>query len=114
MPPREWRLYIEDILEAISRIQRYTRGMVFDDFHVSDITIDAVVGNFTVIGEAARQVPSELEKRYPEIPWEKMRGLRNVVIHQYFGMDLKILWETAQNDLPPLVPLLQKASKEHL
>ncbi len=112
MPPREWRLYLEDILEAISRIQRYTRDMGFDVFCGSDITIDAVIRNFTIIGEAARQIPAELEKRYPEIPWDKMRGLRNVVVHQYFGMDFKILWETAQHDLPPLVPLLQKVLKE--
>ncbi len=84
----------------------------FDAFCDSDITIDAVIRNFTIIGEAARQVPAELEKRYPEIPWDKMRGLRNVVVHQYFGMDFKILWETAQHDLPPLVPLLQKVLKE--
>lgn len=114
MPPREWRLYIEDILESISRIQRYTGGMVFNDFRVSDITVDAVVRNFIIIGEAARQVPVELEKRYPEIPWERMRGLRNVVVHQYFGMDLGIIWETALQDLPLLVPLLQKALKESL
>ena len=114
MPPREWRLYIEDILESISRIQRYTGGMVFNDFRVSDITVDAVVRNFIIIGEASRQVPVELEKRYPEIPWERMRGLRNVVVHQYFGMDLGIIWETALQDLPLLVPLLQKTLKESL
>ncbi len=114
MPPREWELYLEDILEAISRIQRYTHDMGFDAFCGSDITIDAVIRNFTIIGEAARQIPAELEKRYLEIPWDKMRGLRNVVVHQYFGMDLKILWETAQHDLPPLAPLLQKVLKEKL
>ena len=83
MPPREWKLYIEDILEAISKIQRYTEGMDLKAFRASDITVDAVQRNLTIIGEAARQVPPKIVEGYPDIPWNKMRGLRNVVVHQY-------------------------------
>ena len=89
MPPRQWKLYLEDILSAIEKIQRYTQGMDLEKFRVSDITIDAVIRNFTVIGEAARQIPSEIELRYNQVPWQKMRGLRNIVVHEYFGVDMR-------------------------
>jgi len=89
VPPRQWKLYLEDILSAIEKIQRYTQGMDLEKFRVSDITIDAVIRNFTVIGEAARQIPSEIELRYNQVPWQKMRGLRNIVVHEYFGVDMR-------------------------
>ena len=112
MPPREWKLYIEDILEAISKIQRYTEGMDLKAFRASDITVDAVQRNLTIIGEAARQVPPKIVEGYPDIPWNKMRGLRNVVVHQYSGVDLSIVWETVGHDLPPLLPVLRKVLDE--
>ena len=107
MPPRQWKLYLEDILSAIQKIQQYTSGMNLDKFRSSNITIDAVIRNFTVIGEAARQIPPEIEARYDSVPWHKMRGLRNIVVHEYFGLDANILWETIQTDLPPLVPAIK-------
>jgi uncharacterized protein with HEPN domain len=108
---RQWKLYVEDILVAITRVERYTKAMDLERFRSSDITVDAVIRNFTVIGEAARQIPSEIEKQNPDIPWDKMRALRNVVVHQYFGVDVGILWETLRHDLPPLIPLLERVLK---
>ncbi len=108
MPPRQWKLYVEDIVAAIARIERYTQGMDLESFRSSDITVDAVIRNFTVIGEAARQIPLEIEKANTDIPWDKMRALRNIVVHQYFGVDVSILWETLRHDLPPLAPLLKR------
>ncbi|MCI0507208.1 MAG: DUF86 domain-containing protein [Gammaproteobacteria bacterium] len=81
--------------------------MDLDRFRASDITIDAVIRNFTIIGEAARQIPSEIEQRYSDVPWHKMRSLRNIVVHEYFGVDMRIVWETIHKDLPPIVPLLK-------
>ncbi len=107
MPPRQWKLYLEDILSAIDKVQRYTHSMDLDRFRASDITIDAVIRNFTIIGEAARQIPSEIEQRYSDVPWHKMRSLRNIVVHEYFGVDMRIVWETIHKDLPPIVPLLK-------
>jgi uncharacterized protein with HEPN domain len=104
---REWQLRAEDILEAIARIQRYTAGLSFANFETDDLLIDAVIRNFIVIGEAARNIPPEIEARHPQIPWTQMRGLRNVVVHVYFAVDARILWQTIQADLPPLVPALQ-------
>ncbi len=106
MLSREWRLRVEDILEAISRIQQYTAALTSETFAANNLVVDAVVRNFTVIGEAARAIPPDIETRYAGIAWAKMRGMRNVVVHGYFAVDSDILWVTLQHDLPPLVPQL--------
>ncbi|MGB2754825.1 MAG: DUF86 domain-containing protein [Phycisphaerae bacterium] len=112
MPPRDWRMRIEDILDAIGRIQDYTRGMTFEAFSHDRKTIDAVVRNITVIGEAAGNVPSPVAEQHGEIPWRQMRDFRNVVVHTYFGVDLKVLWDTVRVDLPPLVDPLRRLLSE--
>jgi len=106
MPSREWRLRLEDMLEAIERIARYTSGMDLTRFANDDKTVDAVVRNLEVIGEAARNTPDEVTRQHSEIPWEKMRGIRNLLVHEYFGVDVSIVWLTITGDLPPLAPLL--------
>ncbi|OIP33139.1 MAG: DUF86 domain-containing protein [Deltaproteobacteria bacterium CG2_30_66_27] len=103
MPPREWRLRIEDILEAIHKIRRYVSGLSFDEFQSDDKVVDAVVRNLEVIGEAARHIPPEMESRHPDLPWVEMRGMRNVLVHEYFGVNLSILWHTIQQNLPPII-----------
>jgi len=103
---------IEDILDAIVCIQDYTRGMTFEAFSHDRKTIDAVVRNITVIGEAAGNVPSAVAEQHGEIPWRQMRDFRNVVVHAYFGVDLKVLWDTVRTDLPPLVDPLRKLLAE--
>jgi uncharacterized protein with HEPN domain len=105
---RHWGLRLEDILECIVRIADYTKGMNEETFADDQKTIDAVIRNMAVIGEAARFIPAELEMQYPQIPWAKMRGFRNVVIHEYFGVSVSILWQTVQSNLPPLVPELKR------
>jgi uncharacterized protein with HEPN domain len=106
--PREWRVRIEDILEAIARIERYLEGMDFARFEEDDRTQDAVIRNFGVIGEAAAHVPDSIRAVHPELPWAQMRALRNLVIHEYFGLSLEILWDTTLKDLPPLVEPLRR------
>lgn len=109
MPPeREWRLRVEDILESIGKIQDYTSGMGFEAFAWDDRTADAVLRNLGVIGEAANHVPGSVRRRHPDLPWEAMRAMRNFVIHEYFGVSKEILWKTVLDDLPPLVPALQR------
>jgi uncharacterized protein with HEPN domain len=112
MPPRDWRMRIEDILDAIGRIQDYTRGMTFEAFSHDRKTIDAVVRNITIIGEAAGNVPSPVAEQHGEIPWRQMRDFRNVVVHAYFGVDLKVLWDTVRVDLPPLIDPLRRLLSE--
>lgn len=108
MPERDWRVRIEDILEATSRIRRYTEGMSAKDFRENDMAQDALIRNFAVIGEAARHIPEEVQDKYPEVPWIRMRAMRNLVVHEYFGVDLRIIWDTVHEDLPDLVGDLEE------
>jgi uncharacterized protein with HEPN domain len=111
MPAREWRLRITDILNSIAAIQSYVAGMDYDSFEADSKTIDAVVRRFGIIGEAAKHVPDNIRELHPEIPWKQMREMRNIVIHVYFGVKTRIVWQTVHKDLPPLVPLLEALSK---
>jgi uncharacterized protein with HEPN domain len=108
MSPRSWQERIEDILEAIAEIQEFTRGMSFEQFQDDPKTLKAVALDFVVIGEAATHVPDDFAATHPEIAWSLMRGIRNRLVHDYFGMDPEVLWDTIQNDLPPLVTPLSK------
>ena len=108
MPPRNWELRIADIIEAIEKILSYVEGMTFDQFADDPKTIDAVIRNITVIGEAARNVPEEVVERHPSLPWREMRDIRNVVVHEYFGLDHNVVWDTLQRNLPPLLPELKR------
>ncbi|MCF8109939.1 MAG: DUF86 domain-containing protein [Desulfobacteraceae bacterium] len=113
MPHRKWSLRISDILESIKRIFEYTQDMDFEQFKTDTKTIDAVVRNFEIVGEAASHIPEEISMEHPEIPWGDMRDMRNILAHEYFGINEKIVWNTIQDDLPPLVPLLQKLLDRH-
>jgi uncharacterized protein with HEPN domain len=106
MSAREFGFRIEDILEAIERIEEYTAGLDFPGLKKHRIVIDAVVRNLEVIGEAANHVPDKVQDRYPEIPWSKMKGIRNILIHEYFEVDLEVVWNTVRKDLPGLKKLL--------
>ena len=108
MSPRDWRDRVRDILDAIFEIQRFVHGMDYETFKNDDKSIRAVEMNFIIIGEAANQIPEEIEERYSSIPWGLMRAMRNRIVHVYFRVDEKLMWETIQNDLPPLVPELEK------
>lgn len=108
MPPRDWRLRIEDILDAAGRIARYVEGKDLAAFESDDLTLDAVSRCFGIIGEAARHVPDDVLAAHPEIPWAEMRAMRNVVVHQYFGVTNETLWKTAREDLPAIVEPLRR------
>lgn len=108
MSPRGWRERIQDILDAITEIQAFTAGMDFEAFQADDKTIRAVELNFIIIGEVASQLGDEIEEQHPEIPWHMLRAMRNRIVHAYFSVDLKLLWDTIFSDLPPLIPRLEK------
>jgi len=108
VPPREWRVRIEDILDAIARIQRYTADLELASFVADEKTLDAVSFCFGIIGEAARHVPDDVVSAHPELPWPDMRAMRNVVVHEYFGVTHETLWKTAREDLPGLVEPLRR------
>jgi uncharacterized protein with HEPN domain len=103
----DFRVYVQDILEAIRRIDDYLGALTFEEFSKDDKTVDAVIRNFAVIGEATKHVPFNVKKKYPEISWKRMAGMRDKVIHEYFGVDLRILWDTSKSDLSASRPLLE-------
>ena len=106
--PRLWQFRVRDILDAIARIQTYAAGMTFEQFALDRKTLDAIERNFISIGEAARDFPDDIIKRHPEVPWGDMRAMRNFVVHVYWGVDAKRVWDTIHTNLPPLVPQLEK------
>jgi uncharacterized protein with HEPN domain len=104
--PRGWQERIQDILEAIAEIQAFTRDMEWDAWRADAKTQRAVELDFIVIGEAASRIPDQIEETYPHIPWSLMRAMRNRLVHAYFAVDERLLWETVQNDLPALASVL--------
>lgn len=112
MSIRNWTFRIRHILEAIARILEYTGGMNEETFRNDQRTVDAVIRNFLVVGEAAGQVPVEVRSKYPQVPWVLMQGMRHVLVHNYDMVRLDIVWRSVQEDLPPLIaPLAQILSE---
>jgi len=107
MSARDWRERIRDILDAVNEIDVFTHGMDFDDFRADTKTMKAVELNLIVIGEAVAGIPNEIEEKHPQIPWSLMRAMRNRLVHVYFSVDERLLWDTVKNDLPPLVKSVQ-------
>ena len=100
MKTKNHRLYLEDILEALEKTQRYVKGLTYDTFVKNDMAVDAVIRNLEIIGEAAKHLPQDIKDKYPDIPWKRMIGLRNIAVHEYFGVDLSIIWEVITKNLP--------------
>ena len=104
---RKWKFRIRHILEAVTKIQQYVQGMDFIEFCGDSKTVDAVVRNLFILGEATRHIPPEIEEAYPEVPWVEMRAMRNIVAHEYDRVDMGLVWDTIRTDLPPLVASLE-------
>jgi uncharacterized protein with HEPN domain len=113
---RDLRLYLDDILDAIEKIENYVEGLTFEEFSEDSKTVDAIVRNFEIIGEATKRIPLEIKEKYPQIPWKMMAGTRDKLIHEYFGVNLQVLWKAVKEDLPPvkrsIKSLLEKMDKE--
>lgn len=112
MSKRDVRLFLADMLDALEKIERYTAGLSHEEFWENDLVADAVVRNLEVIGEAARHVPVEARERFPEVQWRQIVGFRNVVIHEYFAVDLDIVWTVVKHHLPQLRAALKKIFAE--
>jgi uncharacterized protein with HEPN domain len=106
--PRSWQDRVDDILSCARNIREYTQGLSFESFLDDPRTIRAVAFEFTTIGEAASAMPEEVQKRHPQVPWGKMKGIRNVLVHEYFRLDEEILWRASQDDIPPLIAALEE------
>jgi uncharacterized protein with HEPN domain len=102
MSKRPTDLLLSDILDAIDRIEEYTRNMSFESFSNDQKSVDAVVRNLEIIGEAANRLPDDFKEQNSEVQWHKVVGLRHRIVHEYFGIDIQIIWQIVQKDLSSL------------
>ena len=99
---RELGLFVEDIVRCCNKVAEYTAGMDFVSFAADAKTFDAVARNLEIIGEAVKRLPNAFREAHPAVEWRKIAGLRDIVIHEYFGIDPAIIWDVVQNHLPRL------------
>lgn len=109
---RDSKLYLDDMVSAVIAIQSYTAGYNYQEFVDDRKTVDAVLHNLTIIGEAAAKLSSELKNNMAEIEWRKIIGLRNIVVHEYFGVDEQIVWDIITNKLQPLAEACRRTLEE--
>lgn len=105
---RNFRVYFEDILKAILNIEEYIDNSSFDEFKDNKLVRDAVIRNLEIIGEAAKNVPREIKENYSEIEWREIAGLRDILIHRYFEVNMRIIWDIVKNKLPDLKKKVSK------
>jgi uncharacterized protein with HEPN domain len=113
---RDWKLFIMEILESINKIEKYIEGLNYEQFVKDEKTKDAVVRNLEIIGEAANQIPKEIQQKFSNVPWAQIIAMRNRMIHGYFTIDYRIVWDIAKIDIPSLKKelelILQKGGEE--
>ena len=109
---RNYDLYLQDIVTAAARIASYVEGITRSEFEADRMRIDAVIRNLQIIGEAVKKIPDSTQKEYPNIPWQEIAGLRNRVTHVYFDVDINIIWDVVQFELPILKTQIQQILKE--
>ncbi|HDS46385.1 MAG TPA: DUF86 domain-containing protein [Methanomicrobia archaeon] len=97
---RDYLLFIEDIVQCIEKIESYTGNHSFEDFSENDMAVDAVIRNFEIIGEAVKRIPEEIKRKYTAVAWKEAAGFRDILIHEYFGIDLEAVWDTVRVNIP--------------
>ncbi len=109
---RNYTLYLKDILAAIDSIEEFVAGMDLEAFQADDKTTSAVMRKLEIIGEATKQVPDEIRQDHPRVPWKEMAGMRDKLIHFYFGVDYQLIWRAIKERLPQIKPEIQKIMRE--
>jgi uncharacterized protein with HEPN domain len=109
---REYGDYVEDIVNSVNKVMKFTKDMRYSDFMKDEKTVFAVVRALEIIGEAAKNIPESLRRKYPDIPWKDMSGMRDRLIHEYFGVKLDVVWDTVRSELPELEPKFQKILRD--
>ena len=108
MSERDSRLYLSDILDSGAAIQEFVKGLSFEEFCNDRKTYSAVIREFEIIGEAVGKLTDELQREYPDVEWQDIKDFRNLLIHEYFGVDLEIVWKIIQDDLPVLMDAVRE------
>ena len=112
MKPRDYRDYLRDILVAVNDVESFVQGLTYDEFIKDRKTLNAVVRSIEIIGEASKNIPEAVKVKYKELPWKQMAGMRDKLIHAYFGMDTETVWKATQTNIPQLKGLIQKVINE--
>jgi uncharacterized protein with HEPN domain len=99
---RDYRLYLDDIIAAIKKIEKYSKGLTIQGLKKKSLVIDGIARNLEIIGEAAKNIPYPVKEKHPDIEWKKIAGLRDILAHEYFGVDVEVLWDIIKNKLPDL------------
>ena len=106
--------YINDILDAMTKAQEFVQGFSYNKFLKDDKTQFAVVRAIGIIGEATKNIPVSVRKKYPQIQWREIAGMRDKIVHEYFGLNLKVIWRTVKEDIPTVKPLFEKLREDYL
>ena len=109
--PREWRFYVQDMIEFGERVLSYTEGLDQDAFVGNSLTYDATLHNLALIGEAATHIPDVIREQHPEVPWRAIVGTRNRILHAYLGIDDDVIWDIIQDDIPAILPALGRIAR---
>ncbi len=109
---REYSLYLQDILNAMLAIEKFVEGMEFENFKNDDKTSSAVIKKFEIIGEAAKHVSEDIKNKYPQIRWKEMAGMRDRLIHFYFGIKYDLVWHTIKDIIPQVKPVIESIIKD--
>jgi uncharacterized protein with HEPN domain len=110
--PRDYKVYLDDIIQAVAKIEQYTSALTQANFSKDEKTLDAVVRNLEIIGEAVKKLPEIIRSKHPNVDWKKIAGLRDILIHEYYGIDVEIIWDIIKNKLPVLAKQVQEMLKD--
>jgi uncharacterized protein with HEPN domain len=113
MSRRDWLLFVEDMIESIGLVESYVKGMTEQQFGADRKTVDAVIRNFEIIGEASKHVPENIKASSPQTDWTGLLGLRNRIAHEYFGVSVAIVWQIVKKDLPALKTQMEALLAQH-
>ncbi len=106
--------YINDVLDAMTKAQGFLQNVSYEEFVKEDKTQFATVRAIEIIGEATKNIPPSVRKKYPKIPWRDIAGMRDKVVHEYFGINLKVVWKTVKEDIPTAQPLFEKLRQDYI